>query len=760
MQRLKTHKIEMVLIGLVVFPLIGYSNPLNRDSDPVVLKGIELRSLNRVAVDHIVGFRWQGSWEQIPIQIDERKYVDFGVVYGDPAVGHGTLAYTDPETYVGLDHDPYFDGDDELVFMVEHAGNPAPPTIACPEGVFADTQVQVEIYDSLDGRKGFVYLFESDGSLSQNADQDLVVYSLNLLRGPFMTTYNKGNGHNPEDSEIYTDAYRTHFSDRWIRDELQIFAGEATGVDILDRHKTGRGPGDCSRNENTASNGEGAFFVNKDGCIRAIRSYMGYNSGPYIQRDHFFYQKRHDCDTFWRVHVAKGGREVYDYSPEARSMIYHNDVNLDGVLVDGEPDDVIIGPINWEMLTGQQGTLVICHSIDTDIPNYKTVSYYSDDTTPGLTQCSGDQYEFGVSGLEIWDWPNTDPTLGAYNTLTLHRTAFYEMPDRDIDVAMMHHQQVITPLEITVTPLHPAAWLIYVDGDAPHDPGPHDPSENGSAEHPFDSIQKAIDNAFDTDVIVVMPGTYTGEGNHDIDFAGKAITIKSKNGPQDCIIDCQGAGRGFVFQSRETPDSILQGFTITNGKARHGAGVYCDRSSPTIANSIFQANSASYFTGRVDNGRGGGLYCEPDANPKVVNCTFYNNSAGRSGGAVFSIDGRPEIVNCILWGNTPDEIAAATVMPLVSHSNIQGGFEGEGNIDSDPLFANPEAEDFHLMSQIGCWDPQTQTWVKDEVASPCIDAGDPKANWAAEPLPNGSRINMGAYGGTDQASLSIAPAGE
>ena len=73
----KLYKTEMVLIGLAVFPLIGYSSSLNRDSDPVVIEGSELRSLNRVAIDRVVGFRWQDSWEQIPIQIDERKYVDF-----------------------------------------------------------------------------------------------------------------------------------------------------------------------------------------------------------------------------------------------------------------------------------------------------------------------------------------------------------------------------------------------------------------------------------------------------------------------------------------------------------------------------------------------------------------------------------------------------------------------------------------------------------------------------------------------------------
>ena len=62
--------------------------------------------------------------------------------------------------------------------------------------------------------------------------------------------------------------------------------------------------------------------------------------------------------------------------------------------------------------------------------------------------------------------------------------------------------------------------------------------------------------------------------------------------------------------------------------------------------------------------------------------------------------------------------------------------------------------DYHLTSKAGRWDTVTKTWIKDLVASPCIDAGDPVLPVQAEPMPNGSRVNMGAYGGTRQASLS------
>jgi len=103
----------------------------------------------------------------------------------------------------------------------------------------------------------------------------------------------------------------------------------------------------------------------------------------------------------------------------------------------------------------------------------------------------------------------------------------------------------------------------------------------------------------------------------------------------------------------------------------------------------------------------------------------------------------------------------------IRYSNIDGGREaisvsgdhstitwGQGNIAADPQFADLNSIDYRLKSQAGRWDPNSQSWVKDDITSPCIDAGDPNNPIGHEPFPNGGIINMGTYGGTAEASKS------
>jgi hypothetical protein len=435
-----------------------------RDSDPVVLEGWELERVLGLPVGEIVAFRYDAAWVQIPVQIDERKYVDFGVVRNQTPFGYGTIGYCDPDTYVGPDTDPDFDVDDELVFMAGDCGERAPVRASPPEGVLPDSATELVITDPLGGRERYLYLFHSDGSLDPAAGADYVSYDFDLLAGPYIPNYRTSQGPNPENTFAITDHYQEHFSDRWIRDETRVFAGGATGDDVLDRHKSMFALGICNRTENTFSLGGGGFFANLDGPVRGVRSYLGANSGTFTQRDHYFYAARFDVVTFLRVHAIAGLADVYDYTPEAIGMRYHNDLNLAGVTIDGMADVVEPGAIRWEMVTGPQGTLYVVHLVETDIEPYVYTSVYEDNLIPRHVQCTGDGFELGTSGpFRGTAIPNTDPRQSPTYRLTWRRINYTEAPGGSVEQAAVRDDRARTPLQVAATP-YPRALGDH-DGD-------------------------------------------------------------------------------------------------------------------------------------------------------------------------------------------------------------------------------------------------------------------------------------------------------
>jgi hypothetical protein len=307
---------------------------------------------------------------------------------------------------------------------------------------------------------------------------------------------------------------------------------------------------------------------------------------------------------------------------------------------------------------------------------------------------------------------------------------------------------------------------IHVDDNAPADPGPgdaarSDPNENGTPEHPFDTIQEAIDVAVDGLSVLVRPGTY-GES---IDLEGKNIRITGLDpeNPGAAYPVILGSGKGPVvtFARAEGPDCVLDGFEITGGHGDLAGAIYCRGSSPTIMHCLVVGNRSAAQGGAVD--------CI-DSNAVFVNCTIADNVGPDSSAGIHLVDSNAVLVNTIIWDNTPHEVLAdGNGVPSIQYCDVRGAWPGLGNIDDDPLFArpgqfdpndtpdNPQDDiwlggDYHLKSQAGRWNPAAATWVQDDLTSPCIDAGDPTSPVAHEPPPNGSRINLGAYGGTAQAS--------
>jgi hypothetical protein len=160
----------------------------------------------------------------------------------------------------------------------------------------------------------------------------------------------------------------------------------------------------------------------------------------------------------------------------------------------------------------------------------------------------------------------------------------------------------------------------------------------GSGDYP--NIQAAIDAASDTDIIELGDGTFAGDGNRDIDFLGKAVTVRSQSGdPGACVLECGGNAatphRGFIFQSGEGPASVLQDITISNAHHHEastpmsgGAAVFCDGASPTISGCVFGSNAVD---GTVATS-GGSILCTGASAPAIIDCIITNSSAGEAGG--------------------------------------------------------------------------------------------------------------------------------
>ena len=240
----------------------------------------------------------------------------------------------------------------------------------------------------------------------------------------------------------------------------------------------------------------------------------------------------------------------------------------------------------------------------------------------------------------------------------------------------------------------------------------------------YPSIQQAINAAEDGDEVVVADGTYTGPLNKNLDFGGRLVTVRSENGPGNCIIDCENDGRGFYFHSGETAAAVVQGLTIRNGFAfedgggvycrnnssptltactisdsrtsyAYGGGIACEYSSPTLTDCTIAGNMADYF------GSGGGVSCTNQSSPTLTNCTITGNVADAFGGGLScGYLANPTLTNCRITGNTVVEYDGGGVYcknqssPTLTNCVITDNtayYDGGGvhcDEKSDPTLAN------------------------------------------------------------------------
>lgn len=297
-------------------------------------------------------------------------------------------------------------------------------------------------------------------------------------------------------------------------------------------------------------------------------------------------------------------------------------------------------------------------------------------------------------------------------------------------------------LVVCRNPAHGRTWVIQPDGlgDAP-------------------SIGAAVDSSASGDSVLLAAGTYTGDGNREIDYLGKAIVVASISGPALTIVDCERQGRGFYFRNGEDASAVLSGITLVRAEGpKSGGGIVCSGASPTIADSWFIdavadggggaifciefssplilgnrfiGNSAfsggaiwcgngsspviegNVFAQNNASGSGGAIFCAAFAAATIRSNTFSENSATAQGGAIYLRDSSPLIERNIIAFSVDGEgiVCILASAPTLRCNNIFGnadgdalcGMDGGDNISVDPLFCGVAGSmNYYLQSRSPC----------------------------------------------------------
>ena len=279
-------------------------------------------------------------------------------------------------------------------------------------------------------------------------------------------------------------------------------------------------------------------------------------------------------------------------------------------------------------------------------------------------------------------------------------------------------------------------------------------------------LQPLIDAAVDGDVIAVEPGIYEGR----LYFKGKNITLTSVD-PADpdvvanTIIRSAGVGAVITFDGTEDETCVLSGFTITGGYATtHGGGIRGNDSLASVRHCVFRDSTVVGalgggiwgIAGTISNcifennyGKAGGGLAQ--CNGVISNCLIINNTSAAYGSALHNCDGF--IQNCTLVDDSQFELSLIHISDgllencimqtvtgtIFSNSTAVTRYcchpeaTGEGDIDVDPIFVDPNGVDFRLLPDSLCINAGTPDYVAgldetdldghDRIVGPAVDMG-------------------------------------
>ena len=172
----------------------------------------------------------------------------------------------------------------------------------------------------------------------------------------------------------------------------------------------------------------------------------------------------------------------------------------------------------------------------------------------------------------------------------------------------------------------------------------------------FTAIQDGINATSDGDTVLVQPGIYYENlhfGGHNTALASLYLTTGDTFYISQTIIDGDSAGTVILFDYGEDRSAMVTGFTIRNGAAGMGAGIFCSSANPTISHNIIMDN----FAFETDGGYGGGICCfYSDA--LIMNNLITRNYAtgplGGFGGGIYCAYQEPTIIGNRIINNLGD----------------------------------------------------------------------------------------------------------
>jgi len=401
-----------------------------------------------------------------------------------------------------------------------------------------------------------------------------------------------------------------------------------------------------------------------------------------------------------------------------------------------------------------------------------------------------------------YSWTNDNPAIGlpASGTGSIPSFEAAELGTANITLTATSARCAVSdPVTFTYTVTPPGPF--YVDGSVSAS------GDGTSWATAFKTLQEALNTisgqAYPSDSILVAKGTYMPDVNQSFSMIeGVKIVggFPNGGGERDIVNNItilKGNSNGYSVVRNSfnnlTPASVIDGFTITNGigngamynfdssptirnciftgnQATSGGAIYNHNSSPVIINSIFSENTASSY--------GGAMYSDTNSSPVLINCiflgntaqyggvlfnvqsplsvynsTFYGNTATGQAGLLYnSSSNNTKIVNAIAWNNGGNSIFNNGSGFSVTYTNIQGGYAGMGNIDTDPQFVNPSSP----AGNDGIWGTDDDGLIL-QPCSPSANSGNNTAytdaggsietdlDLAGNPRLYGEAIDMGAY---------------